>query len=110
MSATPVVPQPMGNVVPPPEVLPKLPQNPAPVAQQLAPPGQKWILVADTTTTEVQPVPIQPTEPAKSTVETIQAELESEKPNAELKVAQAAANKLQWIVESAMVCLLEQRL
>ena len=96
----------MGNVVPAPEVQPKLPQNPDPVTQLLAPPGQKWILVAYTTTTNVQPAPIQPTEPANSTVEAVKAELEPEKPNVELKAAQAAANKLQWIVESAMTCLL----
>ena len=32
------------------------------------------------------------------------------KPNAELKEAQAAVNHMQWIIESAMICLLEQRL
>ena len=43
-------------------------------------------------------------------MEAIKAEPEPEKPNAELRAAQAAVNKLQWIVESAMACLLEQRL
>ena len=33
-----------------------------------------------------------------------------EKPNEDLKSAQTAANKLQWIVESSMACLIEQRL
>ena len=32
-SATPVVPQPMGNTVPTPEIVPRLPQNPDPVTQ-----------------------------------------------------------------------------
>ena len=111
MPATPVVPQPMGHSVPAPEALLKLPQNLDPVTQQLAPPGQKWILVADTTANKAQPASIQPTEPANSTVEAVKTEPEPEKSNVELKTPlYAAANKLQHIVESAIACLLEQRL
>ena len=36
-------------------------------------------------------------------------ELEPAKPNEELKAAQDAADKLQGMVEAAVICLLEQR-
>ena len=85
--------------------LPKLPQNPSPSTQQLAPPGQKWVLVADTTPANVPPAPIQRAAP-----EADKPEPEPTKPNAELKAEQTAVNRIQWIIESAMICLLEQRL
>ena len=106
-AAVPRVPQPMGNAVQTREVIPNVTQNPTPTSQQLAPPGQKWILVTDTATipTEVQLTQTQAPEPTKPTG----VKVEPEKPNEDLKPAQAAANKLQWIIESSMACLLEQR-
>ena len=93
LSATPVVPQPLGNAALTPEVLPKLPQNPSPSTQQLAPPGQKWVLIADTAPASVPPAPIQPAAP-----EAGKPEPESTEFNVELKEAQAAVNRMQLIV------------
>ena len=99
----------MGNAVKPQETILNVVQHPTPTSQQLAPPGQKWILVTDTITVpfEVQLAPTQVPEPAKTTV--VVSQVEPEKQNEEVKSAQAAANKLQWIIESSMACLSEQR-
>ena len=107
--AVPRVPQPMGNAVKPQETILNVLQHPTPTSQQLAPPGQKWILVTDTITVpfEVQLAPTQVPEPAKTTV--VVSQVEPEKQNEEVNPAQAAANKLQWIIESSMACLSEQR-
>ena len=95
MPAVPRVPQPMGNAVQPQEVIPNVMQNPTPTSQQLAPPGQKWILVTNTATVpaEVQVAQTPTPEPAKPTV--VANQMEPKKPNEELKSAQAAANKLR---------------
>ena len=61
--------------------VPTVPQAPSHI-----PPGHKWAIVPEDT-----------------------PELEPSKPNEELKAAQDAADKLQGMVEAAVICLLEQR-
>ena len=63
-----------------------IPAPAVPLAPSQTPPGQKWALVPEDT-----------------------PEPEHSKPNEELKAAQAAADKLQGIVEAAVICLLEHR-
>ena len=62
--------------------VPDVPQAPSHI-----PPGHKWAIVPEDT-----------------------PELEPAKPNEELKAAQDAADKLQEMVEAAVICLLEHRL
>ena len=103
MSATPVVPQPLGNVAPTPVVLPTVSPNPT-STQQLAPPGKKWVLIEDSQILCPNHVAVQPAVP-----EIVTPEPELVKPNAELKAAQASVNLMQYIIESSLICLLEQR-
>ena len=92
-TVAPVVPQPMGNVVPAPTAAPTLPPNSSP--NEIIPPGLKWALVPDS-----KPATIQIGD---------KPEPEPSKPNEELTVAQTAADKLQRIVEAAVICLIEPR-
>ena len=62
------------------------PATAVPLAPSQTPPGHKWALVPEDT-----------------------PEPEPSKPSEELKAAQAAADKLQGIVEAAVICLLEHR-
>ena len=80
----PVIPQPVANVVPAQKADPAPPPNPS--ANEIIPPGHKWVLVPDNT-----------------------PEPEPSKPSAELKAAQEAIDKLQRIVEAAVICLIEHR-
>ena len=65
-----------------------------------------------TVPTDIQLPTIQAPKPAKPIDVASQEEQENpksqEKPNEDLKSAQAAANKLQWIIESSMACLIQQ--
>ena len=78
--AAPVVPKPR-EVMTPASAVPLAPSQATPT-----PPRQKWALVPEDA-----------------------PELEPSKPNEELKATQAAANKLQGIVEAAVICLVEHR-
>ena len=88
-----MVPKPVGNVVPAPKAAPAPPPNPSP--NKIIPPGHKWALVPDSTPATIQIFDKPEPEPSK--------------PNEELRVAQTATNKLQRLVEAAMICLIEQR-
>ena len=91
--AAPVVPQPVGNVAPAPQVLPPSPQN---LSQNVEPPpGHKWVLVSDGAQATIPPAPAPEPEPVET--------------SAEMKMAQAAVNRMQYIKESALICLLEPR-
>ena len=91
--AAPVVPQP-GTVA-----TPVMPGNPAagqPTSSQL---GLEWVLVAKNTATP------KPSKPTESPV----IEPEPVKVNAGLAQAQEELDKVQWIAEAAMICLVEPR-
>ena len=79
---TPVVPQPQGTTAPGKAIAP--------------PPGKKWILVEEDAT--------RPASPEVSIVEP-----EPVKVDARLQQAQADVDKMQSIIESALICLLEPR-
>ena len=89
--------------VPTTQVLPKLPADPSPSTQQLAPPGKKWVLMEDTAPASVPPATVQPPTPEPSKPEPELADI-----TADLKAAQTAVNRMQLIIEAAWFCLLEQ--
>ena len=59
------------------------------------PPGHKWVLVSDSAQATVSPAPA----PEPETVKT----------SAELKTAQAAVNRMQYIIKSVLIFLLKPR-
>ena len=112
--AVPRVPLPMGNAVKNRSATRKAAPNTDPNPQQLAPPGQKWILVDNPSTvpTEMQLPTVQVPEPTKPIKVKSQGEPEipksPERLNEDMKAAQAAADKLKWIIKSSLACLLER--
>ena len=116
LPAVPRVPQPMGNTVHNGGATLNAAPNTDPSPQQLAPPGQQWILVANpaTASASMQLPTVQIPEPAKPI--DIVSQGEPEKPSSQerrkedLMAAQTAADKLQWIIKSSLACLLEPRL
>ena len=92
-SAAPVVPQPKG-IMTPALAVPLVPSQ-----STTTPPGHKWVLLA-----ENAPNPTQPASPEVKIVEQ-----DPVKVNAGLKQAQADLDKMQSIIESALICLIEPR-
>ena len=93
LPAAALVPQPLGNVALAPQVLPPPPQN---LSQNVEPPsGHKWVLVSDGAQATIPPAPTPDLEPVETSVE--------------MKTAQAAVNKMELIIESALIYLLEPR-
>ena len=91
-----MVPQPLGNMAPAPKASPTPPQNPNQNA--LIPPGHKWVLVSDSAHATIPPSPV-----PLATLEAVKVEPEPVKVNAELKTAQAAVDRMQYIIQSALM-------
>ena len=114
LPVAPQVPQPMGNAalnVGVHQVLGAAP-NPAPIPdpslQLPTPPGQQWIFLANPATASVgtQPTTLPAPQPARPAdvmgIDEPEKQKPQEKPKDELKTVQAAADKLQLVIESAM--------
>ena len=98
-----MVPQPLGNVAPAPA--PTASSTPlVPNQNSVVPPGHKWVLVADSSPATIPPASAPPTP-----LEVVNIEPEPVKVDAELKTAQAAVDKMQCIIESALMCLNQGR-
>ena len=85
---------PLGNVTP------LLTALLVPSQTESVPPGHRWVLIAESSPTQALP----------TSPEVIIVEPEPVKVDAGLKIAQAAVDKMQCIIKSALICLLEPRL